>query len=181
MDAAHYKSGTNRVQIPDAVDQASLFEQTTRLQELLKMRGWKLAVAESCTGGMLAAQLTTLPGSSTVFFGGVVAYANSVKQTILDVPEHTIRTHGSVSEACAIAMVDGIVQRTGADCGIAITGVAGPSGGSVEKPVGTVWIAITTPIGQIAEHQMFTGSREQIRAQAVLSAIYLLVACLSRG
>ena len=115
--------------------------------ELLRRRGDTLAVAESCTGGGLGAALAAVPGASDVFLGGVIAYANTVKQALLGVPADTLASHGAVSDPVAIAMAEGARRATGARWSIAVTGIAGPGGGSAEKPVGLVHIAVAGPDG----------------------------------
>lgn len=102
-------------------------------------KGWTLSLAESCTGGSLAARLTILPGASAYFLGSVVAYSNDLKIKALHVPAGLIREHGAVSREVVIAMLDGILDLTGSDFALAVSGIAGPSGGTLEKPVGTVW------------------------------------------
>jgi len=141
----------------------------------LRRAGLRLAVAESCTGGLLAGRITAVPGSSDYFLGGVIAYANSVKQSLLGVLDECIREYGAVSEAVALELARGAVRATGADCAVAITGVAGPGGGTPEKPVGTVWIAVQIRShGEAALHR-FTGAREEIRARAAQAALALLL------
>ena len=127
--------------------------------ERLRQRGETLAVAESCTGGGLGASLAAVPGASDVFLGGVIAYANSVKQGLLEVPLALLETHGAVSDPVAQAMAEGVRRRTGADWALAITGVAGPGGGSAEKPVGLVHLAVAGPHGCSSEAVRFSGSR----------------------
>ena len=141
--------------------------------DLLVARGWRLAVAESCTAGLTLARLTDVPGSSAWIVGGVVAYANSVKVAELDVPEALLREHGAVSEPVARAMAEGVRKRLGADVGVAITGIAGPGGGSEEKPVGTVVIAIDGPLRAVRT-VMFPGDRAAIRAHSAAAAIELV-------
>ncbi|MFZ9267034.1 MAG: competence/damage-inducible protein A [Vulcanococcus sp.] len=127
--------------------------------ERLRQRGETLAVAESCTGGGLGASLAAVPGASDVFLGGVIAYANSVKQGLLEVPLALLETHGAVSDPVAQAMAEGVRRRTGADWALAITGVAGPGGGSAEKPVGLVHLAVAGPHGCSSEAVRFSASR----------------------
>ncbi|UPH89069.1 competence/damage-inducible protein A [Synechococcus sp. NB0720_010] len=138
------------------VDEQSLAEVV--LQQL-RQRGQTVAVAESCTGGGLGAALAAVPGASDVFLGGVIAYANGVKQALLGVPAELLQAHGAVSDPVAQAMAEGARRATGADWGLAITGVAGPGGGSDEKPVGLVHLAIAGPDGCSSEGVRFGTSR----------------------
>ena len=138
------------------VDEQSLAEVV--LQQL-RLRGQTVAVAESCTGGGLGAALAAVPGASDVFLGGVIAYANGVKQGLLGVPAELLQAHGAVSDPVAQAMAEGARRVTGADWGLAITGVAGPGGGSDEKPVGLVHLAIAGPDGCSSEGVRFGTSR----------------------
>ncbi len=130
---------------------------------LLARAGQTVAVAESCTGGLLAERLTRVPGSSGWFLGGVVSYANSAKAGLLGVPEAMLEAHGAVSEPVAQAMAEGVRERLGTDFGVATTGIAGPDGGSEEKPVGTVWIAVADASGAAAERFVFPFDRERNR------------------
>jgi nicotinamide-nucleotide amidase len=125
----------------------------------LRQHGQTLAVAESCTGGGLGAALAAVPGASDVFLGGVIAYANSVKQQLLGVPAGTLAAHGAVSDPVALAMAEGACRVTGADWAIAVTGVAGPGGGSADKPVGLVHIAIVGPAGSSSAAVRFGATR----------------------
>jgi nicotinamide-nucleotide amidase len=143
------------------------------LIELYKARNMTLATAESCTGGLVAAALTSVPGCSAVFTNGLVTYANEAKARMLGVPEATLAEHGAVSPQVAKAMAEGARQWVGTDAAISITGIAGPDGGSAEKPVGTVWFGLATAKGSLAEHRLFTGNREDIRTQAVTFALTL--------
>ena len=142
-----------------------------RLLAAARERGLRLAIAESCTGGMLGARLTEIPGSSEVFIGGVVAYANRVKED-LGVSSRILESSGAVSEETAVAMAQAVRGRFEADLAIAITGIAGPSGGSPEKPVGLVWIAIADRGGSEAHRVVFPGSRHDIRARACQYALW---------
>ncbi|NTU71930.1 MAG: nicotinamide-nucleotide amidohydrolase family protein, partial [Coriobacteriia bacterium] len=131
--------------------------------------------AESCTGGMVAAALTDVPGSSDVFLGGIVSYANSVKMELLDVPPGLLAQYGAVSEETARAMAEGARARLGADLAVAVTGIAGPDGGSDEKPVGLVWLAVASDAGTASTRRRFVrGNRDSIRARATAAALDLL-------
>lgn len=151
-----------------------------QIGQLLQQRGQWLALAESCTGGLIAKLVTDVAGSSGWFERGLVTYSNRAKQDLLGVPSSVLLEHGAVSEACARAMVEGLLRNSPADWGLAVTGVAGPAGGSAEKPVGTVWIALLQR-GQktAAKHYLFKGDREQIREQTAATA--LRWACESLG
>ena len=140
---------------------------------------WRVAVAESCTGGLLGGRLTAVPGSSAYFLGGIVAYSNSLKHSLLQVPRDLLEKHGAVSEEVARAMAEGIVQVAGAEAGIAITGVAGPEG-SEDKPPGTVYVAVRTPEGTSARLLNLGGGREDVREAAVVEAMRMFVQC-ARG
>ena len=135
--------------------------------ELLRRRGESLAVAESCTGGGLGAALAAVPGASDVFRGGVIAYANAVKQELLGVPAALLDSHGAVSDPVALAMAEGARRVTGASWAIAVTGIAGPGGGTAEKPVGLVHIAVAGPDGSRSEEVRFGSSRRRSWIQAL--------------
>lgn len=154
--------------------------------ELLRRAGRTLAVAESCTGGLLAERLTRVPGSSAYFLGGAVVYTNALKIRLLGVPEALLAEHGAVSEPVARAMAEGVRGALGSDYGVGITGVAGPGGGSEEKPVGTVHLALAGPGGAAAHRRVrFPGDRERVRWQASQLALEmlrrLLLAALASG
>lgn len=151
------------------------------LGRALLARGWRLAIAESCTGGLAAKLMTDVPGSSRYVLGGVVAYDNRVKAGLLGVPAETIEREGAVSEAVVRAMAAGVRSACGAECGIAISGVAGPGGGTPEKPVGTVWVAAETPDAAAARQLMIPGAREDVRERAAVAALELLRRMLLEG
>jgi nicotinamide-nucleotide amidase len=142
--------------------------------DLLRARGWHLAAAESCTGGLLVARLTDIPGSSDYVAGGVVSYSNQLKIDLLGVDPGVLETHGAVSEPVAQAMAAGVRARSGTEVGIGITGIAGPDGGTEAKPVGTVALAIDTPEGALVRTRRMLGGRDLIRAMAVHSALDML-------
>jgi nicotinamide-nucleotide amidase len=146
---------------------------------LARARGLQLATAESCTGGMVAARLTDVPGSSASFVGGIVSYADEVKRSELDVPEALLAQHGAVSAEVAAAMADGARRRLGGDVAVAITGVAGPDGGTPEKPVGRVYLHAAGPDGSLARMLDLPGERGQIRVRATVTALHLLRALLT--
>ena len=141
---------------------------------LCRERGLTLATAESCTGGLVAARLTSVPGSSDVFLGGVVAYANEVKAAALGVPAEVLRAHGAVSAETAAAMAHGARARLGADLAVAVTGIAGPGGGTPEKPVGLVYLHAAGPDGERAAEFTVPGDRETVRARAAVAALHLV-------
>jgi nicotinamide-nucleotide amidase len=138
-------------------------------------RGLSLGTAESCTGGLLGGRLTDIPGSSAVYRGGVICYADELKTALVGVPQATIEAHGAVSEPVVQAMAEGAVARLGVDLAVAITGIAGPDGGSEEKPVGTVWIGIAGGDGAETRRSVFGGARHEVRARAAQAALYLLL------
>ncbi|CCG01083.1 competence/damage-inducible protein A [Blastococcus saxobsidens] len=163
----------------------TLFSTGPGLDELvgaaLAERGLRVATGESCTGGLLAARLTERPGSSTSVFGGVVAYANSAKEQLLGVPAAVLAEHGAVSAEVARALADGARGRFGADIGVGITGVAGPGGGSAEKPVGTVHLCVVGPDGASSRALALPGSRSTVRNRSVTMAMHLLRELLLGG
>ncbi len=142
--------------------------------ELLRRRGAHLAVAESCTGGLLGGRLTDVPGSSATFVGGIIAYDNAVKREILGVPGAMLAAHGAVSEPVARAMAEGAARVFGVGAALSVTGVAGPGGGSEAKPVGTVWLGVTLDGETRALASMFGGDRREIRLRATQAALDLL-------
>lgn len=142
--------------------------------ELCRARGLTLATAESCTGGLVAARLTSVPGSSDVFVGGIVSYSDAVKERELGVPADVLREHGAVSAETAAAMASGAQAQLSADVAVAVTGIAGPGGGSPEKPVGLVYLHASSPGGELAAEFSMPGDRDTIRARAAVGALHLL-------
>ena len=148
--------------------------------DMAREAGLKIATAESCTGGLLAAALTSVAGSSTVFERGFVTYSNAAKMELLDVEPDVLETHGAVSEQTARQMAEGALAHSRADLAVSITGIAGPGGGSVEKPVGLVHFACAARDGEtLAMRRLFTSregeiTREEVRHEAVLAALALL-------
>ena len=157
---------------------ASAPDSCQQLAALLRQQGRKLATAESCTGGLVAAACTDLAGSSDWFERGFVTYSNEAKTSMLGVPASLIAAHGAVSEAVARAMAKGALQQSLAQVALAVTGVAGPSGGSAEKPVGTVWFAWALPSGLTSEVQHFAGDRATVRAATVQHTLGRLLTLL---
>ena len=149
--------------------------------ELCRARKLRLATAESCTGGLVAVRLTDVPGSSDVVLGGVVAYANEVKVSELGVPAELLEEHGAVSGEVAAAMAAGVRTRLGAEVGIGVTGVAGPGGGSKEKPVGLVHFHVSAPDGEVGRELSLPGDRDTIRARATVASLHLARAVLTRS
>ena len=149
--------------------------------DALRARGARLALAESCTGGLIAGRITAVPGSSDVFVGAVVAYDDQVKRDLLGVPEQSIAAHGAVSEEVVRAMAAGAQQRFATEAAIAVTGIAGPAGGTPDKPVGTVWLAARSDSEARALRRIFPGDRNEIRARAAQAALDLLRRLLAGG
>ena len=148
---------------------------------LCQDQGLSLATAESCTGGMVAERLTSVPGSSQVFLGAVVAYANEVKAQELEVPQELLERHGAVSPEVAAAMAAGARKRLGADVAVSVTGIAGPDGGSAEKPVGLVYLHAESPAGSRSADFVFPGDRDGIRRRAAVTALHLLRRLLTQS
>jgi nicotinamide-nucleotide amidase len=141
---------------------------------LLLESGLTLAVAESCTGGLVGDRLTDVDGSSAYFERGVVTYSNRAKQELLGVSEEILRAHGAVSAPCAEAMAQGVRARAGTDCGLAVTGIAGPEGGTAAKPVGTVFVGVAVGAAAQARPYRFPGDRRAVKRQAARAALDLL-------
>ena len=148
--------------------------------EALRADKARLSTAESCTGGLVGQRLTQWPGSSDVYVGGVVAYANEVKTGLLGVEADVIEAHGAVSEEVARRMAQGIAGALGAEAGVAVTGVAGPGGGTEDKPVGTVWLAATLRGRTFAELHVFPGDRAAVRERAAQAVLFLLLRLLDQ-
>lgn len=145
-----------------------------KLVRLLAERKMTCAVAESCTGGGVGRIITSVSGASEVFWGGVISYDNSVKRDVLGVPENVLMKHGAVSSDCAAAMAEGVRRLLKTDLAVSVTGIAGPGGGSAEKPVGLVWFGLSSEAGTVTEKRVFGGDRESVRAAAAGHALGLL-------
>jgi competence/damage-inducible protein CinA-like protein len=142
--------------------------------DLCRTRGLKVATAESCTAGLVSARLASIPGSSDVLLGGVVSYANEVKHGLLGVSTETLETYGAVSAECAAEMAAGVRRATGADLGVSVTGVAGPGGGTEDKPVGLVYVHVSAPGSEKGRRTVFPGDRNSVRDFAATTALHLL-------
>jgi nicotinamide-nucleotide amidase len=153
-------------------------ETTTRIIKKLTENRQSVTCAESCTGGRIAAAITSVSGASAVFHGSVVTYSNEIKHLWLGVDEEILNTYGAVSRQCVEQMLTGVIHLAGADYAIAVSGIAGPTGGTPEKPVGTVYIGIQTPFSQEVFQCFFHGSREQIQNQSVAFALEKLAELL---
>lgn len=161
--------------------QADIETLVAQLAKFLLARKWMLATAESCTGGLIAAACTEISGSSNWFERGFVTYSNEAKSELLDVDASLIAAHGAVSEPVARAMAQGAVARSRAQAGVAVTGIAGPAGGSADKPVGTVWFGWNVNGVVTAELRRFDGNRADVRAATVRHALAGLIERLSAG
>ncbi len=146
-----------------------------RIGELLSQRGWTLAVAESCTGGLLGHRITNVPGSSSYFQGGVVSYSNEAKERILGVPHETLVEHGAVSEQTVLAMARGVRQLLGTDIALSVTGIAGPTGGTPEKPVGLVYIGLAADGIELCEKHIWKGDRTENKERSAEAALEVLL------
>jgi PncC family amidohydrolase len=152
--------------------QQSLEEQ---VGELLSRRGWTLAVAESCTGGLLGHLITNVSGSSAYFQGGVISYSNEAKEELLGVPHETLVEHGAVSKETALAMARGARRLLGVDVALSVTGIAGPTGGTEEKPVGLVYVALAAEGTELWERHVWPGDRSQNKALSAEAALKVLL------
>ena len=151
------------------------------VQDRFLASGWTLATAESCTGGLLAHLLTEVPGSSEYFSGGIVCYTNEAKVTVAGVPRETLEAHGAVSAQVAVAMAEGVRARLGADVAVAVTGIAGPGGGSEAKPVGLTYVALADAAGHEVRRHLWHGDRHENKLASAEAALMLLLDRLASG
>lgn len=165
--------------MPNMQREAETLEQ--QLGKIMDVRRLKLAVAESCTGGLIADRLTNVAGSSSYFVGGVVAYSNDVKMGLLGVARETLAEHGAVSRETVIAMAIGVKNLLGADIAVSVSGIAGPGGAMQGKPVGTTWIGLSSLYGNEEEQHHFLGDRKSNKALAATAALALLIRHLLRN
>lgn len=164
------------------IAERALFELAEQVGKALKTRAMMLATAESCTGGWVGEAVTAVPGSSDWFDRGFITYSNEAKQEMLGVSAATLEMHGAVSEQTVREMASGALKNSRAQAALAISGIAGPGGGTAEKPVGTVWIAWAFAKGAVAsEKRVFAGDRREVRQQAVERALHGLLECLEKG
>ena len=171
--------GTPQPAAERALDGEPLSQLVERLQASCLERGVSVATAESCTGGLVAKLITDLAGSSGYFRGGVVSYADEAKTRLLGVPEDQLAAHGAVSAQVARSMASGALSRTGADLAVAVTGVAGPGGGSPAKPVGLSYVAVATAEGVEVRRFVWAGDRAANREASARAAVELLLECVS--
>jgi len=151
-----------------------ILEMVAKIGQQLQDRGWTLGTAESCTGGLVGHYITNLSGSSAFFLGGVISYANQVKRDLLGVPEQALLAYGAVSQEVALAMAQGVRRLLSVDVGVAVTGIAGPLGATAGKPVGTVYIAVASPLGHKVVHQQWQADRLGNKDLSALAALDLL-------
>jgi nicotinamide-nucleotide amidase len=161
--------------LPAHPDEVLVTDIDEEIAKLLRVSGLTLSVAESCSGGLIAKRITDVPGSSAYFLLGAVTYSNSSKERVLGVPAELIQKHGAVSGEVAMAMAEGVRRVSGSDIAIATTGIAGPDGGTFEKPVGTVYIAIDSSDGSKAYLSHFEGDRTTVREATAEAALRLLL------
>ena len=152
-----------------------------KLGSALNSRGWTLALGESCTGGLIAHRITEIPGSSEFFLGGVVAYSNLIKESLLNVQPETLEAVGAVSEETAREMARGAREVMRAAVGVSVTGIAGPGGATEGKPVGLTFISVSTPDGEWVERHVFEGDRHANKQASAEAALKLLLQVLSEG
>lgn len=150
-------------------------ERAQEVGRLLTQRGWTIATAESCTGGLIGHLLTEISGSSNYYFGGVIAYANTVKTGLLRVAPDDIRVYGAVSAAVARSMARGVCTLLGTQIGLSTTGIAGPTGGSPEKPVGTVYLGLCSPCGEVVEQHIWPGTRTENKLASARRALEMVI------
>lgn len=151
-----------------------------RVVKLLQEKKWKISTAESCTGGAVAAMLVNVPGASDVFDEGFITYSNKAKHKYLGVKKSTLKIHGAVSRKTAKEMCSGLCRETGANVGVGITGIAGPGGGTPEKPVGLVYIGVCVNGDVTVKKCQFSGDRSQVRLQSVQTALEMVLECAGK-
>ena len=166
FDSVTIRDGSGKIMTNGGVEE--------KVADLLRDAGQTIAVAESCTGGLICHRLTNVSGSSEYLEMGVIAYSNRVKTSLLGVPEAVIADHGAVSEACVRAMAAGVRGLAGTHIGLAVSGIAGPTGGTAEKPVGTVYVGLAGTKGETGRHFSFNGSRLDIKEESATEALRMV-------
>jgi PncC family amidohydrolase len=156
-----------------------LADSAERLQHLAVARGLTIGTAESCTGGLVGHAITTIPGSSAYYVGGIISYADAVKTGLLEVPRSTIERHGAVSAQTAVAMAEGARQRLACDLAVSVTGVAGPDGGTESKPVGLTYIAVAGAVGHSVQRHAWEGDRAENQVLSAAAALEMLIAAVT--
>ena len=172
---------THELSAAPAIDDAALVEQAGQLIAMARATRSTIATAESCTGGLVGHLLTEIPGSSEVFRGGIIAYADAVKVGSLGVPGPTLASHGAVSAQTAVAMAEGARRALSVDVAVAVTGIAGPDGGSAEKPVGLTYIAVADGHGHAVQRFQWSGDRHANKLASAAAALELLAGRLPRS
>lgn len=157
----------------------ALADLAARLQDIAIERGVTIGTAESCTGGLVGHSITSIGGSSAYYLGGVISYADAVKVELIGVPQATIERHGAVSAQAAVAMAEGVRERIGCDLAVAVTGVAGPDGGTEAKPVGLTYVAVAGPTGHEVRRHQWSGDRAANKEQSAAAALDMLIHALS--
>lgn len=161
--------------VPADVDAPALADLAARLAERCVVLGLRVATVESCTGGLVGHVITEVPGSSTYYVGGFVTYSDELKRETVGVPHDVLAAHGAVSAQVAMAMASGGRARTGADFAVAVTGIAGPDGGSPSKPVGLTYVAVADAIGVAVRRHLWTGDRSENKRRSAAAALDLLL------
>ena len=159
-------------------DSSALTQLATQLQHLAIERGVTIGTAESCTGGLVGHSITAIPGASAYYLGGVVSYSDAVKHELVGVPRATLERHGAVSAQVAVAMAEGIRQRVGCDLSVAVTGVAGPDGGTEAKPVGLTYVATARAAGHEVRRHVWSGDRVANKEHSAMAALQMLIHAL---
>jgi PncC family amidohydrolase len=171
---------THELSAAPAVEDAALVERAGQVIAMARASGSTIATAESCTGGLVGHLLTEIPGSSEVFRGGIIAYADAVKVASLGVPGPTIASHGAVSAQTAVAMAEGARHALGVDVAVAVTGIAGPGGGTADKPVGLTYIAVADGLGHAVQRFQWSGDRHANKLASAAAALDLLTGRIQR-
>jgi len=171
---------THELSVAPAIEDAALVERAGQAIAVARAAGSTIATAESCTGGLVGHMLTEIPGSSEVFRGGIIAYADAVKVASLGVAGPTLASHGAVSAQTAVAMAEGARRALGVDVAVAVTGIAGPGGGSAEKPVGLTYIAVADDLGHAVQRFLWSGDRHANKLASAAAALDMLTARIAR-